>query len=435
MRATWRRTHGGRENRENVGTGWPTGYGLSDPAAIPPPGMYQMNRAGVPVTPHTSMQVDAVHTSLRVLSNAIIKTGDLYSYTWANDAQGRPYKVRDSIQPNILTNTFGPGNGAGGLQSWQYNGRRQLVISMALFGEAFTYTLERDYLGFPRTIEVLAPMFVGLEKDKQTGANVWTYGSGNNKIILDNNNLTHIPFITMPGAARGLSGIEYGGINFALALAALEYGQRWFAQGASPSYLLSTEMKLGPDEVKRIAETFLVEHSGLQAAHLPLVLDSGMKASKISSTPDEAQYLATLTYTRNCIGAWFGLPAHLIGGDADKGNLWGKSLQEQSYQMVDFTLSGYFVPLAEAHSSWLARGHYAAFNEHALLKANYEDMAALISSSRTAGIHTQNDIRTTYFDLPPEPGGDDINAELNSAPRPQPAAEPADKAEPSATDK
>jgi HK97 family phage portal protein len=194
----------------------------------------------------------------------------------------------------------------------------------------------------------------------------------------------------------------------------MEYGQRWFAQGASPSYLLSTDMKLGPDEVKRIAEVFMVEHSGLQSAHLPLVLDSGMRAEKISSTPDEAQYIATLDYTRSTIAAWFGLPSHLVGGANDRGNVWGKTVQEQGFQMIDFTLSGYMVPLAEAHSGWLPNGHSAAFNEHRVLHANSADLAALISANRGAGTETPNEIRIKYLDEPPIPGGDDLQTPLNS---------------------
>ena len=54
---------------------WPTGWGLNDPSAIPPPGLCSMQRAGVPVTTQTSLQVDSVFTALRVLSNAVIKDG------------------------------------------------------------------------------------------------------------------------------------------------------------------------------------------------------------------------------------------------------------------------------------------------------------------------------------------------------------------------
>ena len=100
-----------------------------------------MQRAGVPVTAHTSLQVDSVFTALRVLSNAIIKMGNPRAYKLATDDQNRPYKAWLKTQPTILTNTWGG--------QWQYDGQARTVVSLALFGEAFWYTLTRDYLGFP----------------------------------------------------------------------------------------------------------------------------------------------------------------------------------------------------------------------------------------------------------------------------------------------
>jgi HK97 family phage portal protein len=380
---------------------------MNDPAAIPAPGMFTMQRAGVPVTQHTALQVDVVFTALRVLSNAVIKMGDPRAYKWVIDDHGRPYKSYLPNQPAVLTQTFGP-------EVFQYDGRARTVVSLGLFGEAFWYILERDFYNQPRTVEVLHPAFVTHEFDKQTGAIQWFYGSGVNKKPLERANLIHIPFKAMPGATRGLSSLEFSGINYALALAALEYGQRWFAQGASPSYLLSTDTKLGTEEVKRIAEQFMVEHSGLQSAHLPLVLDGGLKAQKISSTPDEAQYLRTLEYARTCIAAYFGLPGHLVGGSNDKGNVWGKTVEEQGYQMVDFTLSGYIVPLEEAHGRLLPRGTNADFDEKIILRANAADRAAEMIAARTVGTKTKNEIRIYDHDLPPVEGGDDLDAPLNS---------------------
>lgn len=392
--------------------GYPNGYGLQDPAAIPPPGMYSMQRAGVPVTVHTAMQVDSVFTALRVLSNAIIKLGSPRAYTEALDAENRPYRQWLADQPPILTQTYGPG-------CFQYDGTARTVISMGLFGEAFWYVLERDELQYPTAVEVLNPAFVGdtPEKDangRPTGRIAYTYGTGANKVPLDPENLVHIPFMAMPGAQRGLNSIEYAGVAYALALAAMEYGQRWFSQGASPSYLLSTEQKLGQEEVKRIAEKFLIEHSGLQAAHLPLVVDQGLKVEKIQSTPDEAQYLNTLEYARRVIAAFFGLPTHLVGGTADGGNVWGGTVEQQSIQMVAFTLSGYIVRLNEAWSSLLPTATKAALDEEQLIVADAASMSKFVQMTRLTGVMTQNDLRVRMFKLAPKDGGDVLLAPLNS---------------------
>jgi HK97 family phage portal protein len=394
-----------RETRGYL-AGMPNGAGYNDPAAIPPPNMFSMNRAGVPVTPDTSMQVDVVFTALRVISNAVVKMGDLFAFRYALDKDFLPYRLRMEKQPKILTSTFG--------RLFQYDGRRQTTMSMGLFGEAFWYTLTRDRLQYPAVIEVLNPAFVEVKQDKVSGDPLYYYGTGSKKKLLDTDDVTHIPFMAMPGAARGMSSIKYAGVSYALALAAMEYGQRWFSQGASPSFLLSTDMKLGPEEITRIAEKFLVEHSGLQAAHLPLVVDRGLKATKISSTPDEAQFINTLEYARMCIASWFGLPSHLVGGVGDKGNVWGRTVAEQSMQMLIYTLSGYTVPMEEAHSQLLPAGQFAGFNEGELSKPDAADMAAKITALRQTQVATQNDIRVRELKWAPVEGGDELSAPLAS---------------------
>jgi hypothetical protein len=278
-----------------------------------------MQRAGVPVNLHTSLQIDSVFTAMRVITNAITKMGNPRAFTWALDSQNEPYRQWLPEQPAILTNTWGG--------KFQYDGMTRTVMSLGMLMEAFWYTLAEDELGYPTALEVLNPTILEIKPDPDTpGQVIYFYGSGQDRIQLDSQRLTHIPFLAFAGGLRGLNGIEYAGVSYALALAAMEFGQRFFAQGASPGYILSTEQKLGNDETSRIAEKFFVEHSGLQASHLPLVVDSGINVQKVQSTPDEAQFLQTLDYARSCIGSWFGLPSHLLGGLADKGNVWGKDL-------------------------------------------------------------------------------------------------------------
>lgn len=403
---TVRRIRGGVPESRSAGlSSWPNGWGFTDPAAIPPPGLFQMQRAGVPVTAHTSMQVDSVFTALRVISNSIIKMGNPMAYQLGQDKLNRQYREWVPNQPRILTNTFGP--------MWQFDGMTRTVVSMALFGEAFWLTLTRDYLGFPSALEVLHPAFMEVKVDDR-GNTIFLYGAGVKKKQLDPADITHIPFVAMPGARRGLSSIEYAGVAYALALASMEYGQRWFSQGASPGYILSTDAKLGQEEVERIAQKFLIQHSGLQSAHLPLVVDNGLKVTQTQSTPDQAQFLQTLEYARMAIGAWFGLPPHLIGATQDRPNIWGMTVQEMGFQLVDFTLSGYTVRLNEAFSSLLPRGTFAALDESVILRAKSLDQAARITALRSNMVATQNEVRVTELNLPPLPGGDTLEAPLAS---------------------
>lgn len=381
--------------------GWPNGYGLMDPAAIPPPGMYSMQRAGVPVNLKTALQVDAVMIACRVISNALTALGDPLAYKTALSADNLPYKEYVAEQPSILTDTWAPG-------IFQFDGMARTIMCLALFSEAFWYVLERDRLGYATCLEVLNPALVDMKRDGTI-----YYGAGTDKQELNPADLVHIPFMALPGAQRGLNTIEYASANLAVCLAALEYGQRWFAQGASPSYILSTEQKLGQTEVERIAEKFLIEHSGLQAAHLPLVVDSGLKVDKVQSTPDEAQFLQTLNSARTVMAAFYGLPAHLVGG-TDASTAWGGTMEQQGIQMTLFTLSGYITRLDQAFSSLLPKPLKAALPTSMLMTPDAASLAKLMQMSRVTGTLVANEIRVDYFGKGPKPGGDDLISPLNS---------------------
>ena len=398
--------------------------GWNDPAAIPPHGLFNQRHAGVPVTPKTALQVDTVFTALRVLANGFINMGDARSFTYDYDDDNRPFKVWDKPQPAILSNTFG--------DMYQFDGMTRTIFSLALFGEAYWAKLLFDNLGYCTTVEVLNPAFIEVRADKKDNSKVaYWYGSGVNKIQIPNANMVHIPFMAMPGANRGLSSIEYAGIAMALALAAMEFGSQWFAQGASPSYILSTDQKLGDEEILRIAQKFQVEHSGLKQAHLPLIADSGLKIEKSGSTPDEAQFIGTLDYTRMVLASYFGLPSHLVGSTADKGNVWGKTVQEQGYQMEDFTYSGYTKRLEEVYSFgsvFTPAGHKVVYNPANMRRGDSAGIAAEIEQERAAGVKTPNDERIERWEMKPLPGGDNLQTGMNTFAAPAPPGEPGSQA-------
>jgi HK97 family phage portal protein len=390
-----------------VQTSWPMGYGWSDPAAIPPPGLQMMQRAGVIVTEQTMLQVDVVFTALRVITTSILTMGNLRAYTEELSADNIPYKQFKATQPPLLTDTWG------GL--FQYDGMRRSIMSMALLGEVFWYALDWDKLAKPTALEILHPAFMEVKRGPSS-LEYW-YGSGVNKIKLDNERVTHIPFMAMPQANRGMSPIEFAGVSGALAMAAYEFGSTWFSQGAAPSFILETDRKLGQPEVDRIASKFLVEHSGLHAAHLPLVLDNNLKAKKAMSSPDEAQYLQTLEYARSVIAAWFGLPPTMLPNALERQSPPPvHSMQEESQRLITYTLSGYMIPFMEAISNLLPGEEKAAYMEAELNKPDAQFLAQEIMALRNTQVASINDLRTRKLGWAPidDPAADEALAPLAS---------------------
>jgi HK97 family phage portal protein len=293
----------------------------------------------------------------------------------------------------VLSETFGG-------TVFQYDGRRKTIMSMALLGEAFWYVLDRDKLAYPEIVEVLHPAYLEIKKNSAGKVEFW-YGSGVDRVQLDPDNLIHIPFMSMPQAMRSLNPVQYVATSGALALAAYQFGSSWFSQGSAPSFLLQTDQKLGQPETERIASKFIVEHSGLQSAHLPIVLDSGLKATKVMASPDEAQYLQTLEYARNVVASWFGTDELIPNALQRQTPPTAHTAQERMQRFVTLTLNGYTVPLEEVYSSLLPKEERAAFDESQLLKPDPQFQAERVEKLRMAQVGTVNDLRTRELGWPP----------------------------------
>jgi HK97 family phage portal protein len=374
-----------RSSLQGMWAGGGGGYEWADPAAIPPPGMQSMSRAGVLVTAHSLLGLDVVFTSLRLISNAILKMGDPYAYTEDYSDENIPYRKRRRDRPTIFKETFG------GLV-FQYDGRRKTIMSMALLGEAFWYVLARDKLAYPEAVEVLHPAFLEIKKG-ENGKLEYLYGTGANRKQLDPENLIHIPFMSLPQSMRGLNPVEYVAVSGALAMAAYQFGSTWFSQGAAPSFLMETDQKLGQAEVERIASKFIVEHSGLQSAHLPLVLDSGLKAKKVMASPDEAQYLNTLQYARSVVAAWFGTDELIPNAMQRQAETPAHTAQEKMQRFTTLTLSGFTIALEEAYGSMLPDEEKAGLDETRLLTPDPQFQAERIEKLRQAQVGSPNTLR------------------------------------------
>lgn len=397
-----------------------SGYLSADPSAIPPPGFQNMQRAGVVVTPHTLLQLDVVYTALRIISNSIISMGNLLPFTWGWSDDNIKYRNFLREDRPILTNTFGGGTMGGQAGTMmQCTGVDRTVWSMALFSEAFWYILRDPDLLTPIAIDVLHPAF--MEKKRKDGVLTYTYGTGNNKKVLPNENVIEIPLKSLPGANRALSPTDYAGVAGALAMAAYEFGSSWFSQGQAPDFILSTDQKLGTEEVERIADKFMIRHAGLSQAHTPVVVDSGIKVDKVMASPDEAQYLKTLEYSRQVIGMWFGLPPSKLPNALERQPASPPHTRQE--EIISFRLdclSGYTVPLEEVYSGLLASGEFACFDTHKLSEPDAQFLAQEIQALRITQAASINDVRTRKLGWAPvdDPRADDPLAPLasNTAP-------------------
>jgi len=391
---------------------------------VPPHGYQYQNQAGVDVSPRTVMSIGVVQRCIEVLQNSFFEMGSpsVYTKQFDNDGHWFPNYLPDTA-PNFPTLFQGSPWGVGPFADNAYIpyniGIGKTIASMALFGEAWWYATKRDYMGHMQNLEVLHPAFLNIPAQptpaERAAGKQWniTYGMGANMQALDPKGLVFIPRMIMPGDSRAINPVESESGMFAIALAALQYSMTWFSQGASPSFIMTTDNKLDPDAVDKIYEKLVLEHAGLTKANLPLVFDGGLHYQQTQSDPNRSQMSQTLAYSREEISGYFGIPGHLVGIPGGSGGNWGKGLQEENYGLLTFTLSGYRIPVDEGFTSIITRGQYAVTDPRNLLHVDEQEMAVAGMNRRLSAVTTPNEERRKW-NLPPVDNGDDISTPMNS---------------------
>src|SRR5579875_1715918 len=383
------------------------GVGWSDPSAIPPNSAFSRQLAGVVVNEHTALQIMTVMACVRLISGVV---GGMPLRAYVNGQAGGGKTQLDPAPP-IVAQPFGPGLSTA-------EGIEMGVISLMLMGNAYYLVADRDSRGTPILLLPIPTQSVKVQMVR--GAATYKV----NSTPVDPKDIVHIRWVTLPGGVTGLAPIEYAAQGLGLTLAAEEFGARFFAQGATAAGVLQSDEEISAGTARRIAHDFAHKHGGLAQAHLPLVLDSGLKWSPIQVPPDQAQFLATRQFHRQEIEGFFGVPPHLVG-DVDATTSWGSGIQDQKMDFLTFTISKYLTRFEDAWNRMLNGGgvgpQYVKFGTEQLLRMNTIDRYNGYLVARSGAWMTSEEIRAAE-DMPPadDPALSDFAQQFNTMPKPAP---------------
>lgn len=386
-----------------TGNNWYGQWG--DPSVIPPNSVYNMSTAGVLVNERSVLSLTVVAACIRVLGD-VISNLDVRVYRQTGQ-RPNPAVDEEIPLPRVIGHPYGDMD--------REDGDFRRVGSLALGGNIFEHIVDRDPRGLPTQVELMNPAIIRVEME--LGAKVYRIGAVGS--IIPNPDVIHVPWLALPGGLVGLNPIEIGAVTFGIPIAASEYAARYFGQGMHPTGILSVEKPLTPQDAQRLQQEMFVRHGGLAQSHTPIVLDANAKWQQISITPETAQLLQTRAFSRGEIAGFYGVPAHLVGGetsDSGGGGVWGKGLQEMSMQFGLYTLRGYARRLDRADTRLLPPGYYVRRNIADLYHSNHQALGEYLNALRMSSVATPNEARE-LAGLPPvaEPGASSIFAPINSA--------------------
>ena len=226
-------------------------------------------------------------------------------------------------------------------------------------------------------------------------------------VRLKPSDVLHVPGLGFDGLV-GYSPIAMAKNAIGLAIAAEEYGSKFYANGAAPSGVLEHPGIL--KDPSKVRDSWNETFGGSGNAHKIAVLEEGMKYTPISINPSEAQFLETRKFQIDEIARIFRVPPHMIG-DLERSTF--SNIEQQSLEFVKYTLEPWLVRWEQSMTRALISQsdkskYFIKFNVDGLLRGDYQSRMNGYATARQNGWMSANDIREleNLDRIPAEEGGD-----------------------------
>ena len=200
-------------------------------------------------------------------------------------------------------------------------------------------------------------------------------------VRLKPSDVLHVPGLGFDGLV-GYSPIAMAKNAIGLAIAAEEYGSKFYANGAAPSGVLEHPGTL--KDPSKVRDSWTQTFGGSGNAHKIAVLEEGMKYTPISISPNEAQFLETRKFQINEIARIFRVPPHMVG-DLEKSSF--SNIEQQSLEFVKYTLEPWIVRWEQSMARVLISPsdksqYFIKFNVDGLLRGDYQSRMSGLCHSK-----------------------------------------------------
>lgn len=359
--------------------------------------------SGKAVTERSAMQMTAVYSCVRILSEAVAGL-PLHFYRYTED--GGKEKAIDHPLYSLLHDEPNP-------EMTSFVFRETLMTHLLLWGNAYAQII-RNGKNEIIALYPLMPNKMDVSRDK-SGQLYYTYVTQPEEahtmkgtvVYLTPSEVLHIPGLGFDGLV-GYSPIAMAKNAIGMAIACEEYGAKFFANGAAPGGVLEHPGTI--KDPQRVRESWQSTFGGSGNSNKIAVLEEGMKYTPIGISPEQAQFLETRKFQINEIARIFRVPPHMVG-DLEKSSF--SNIEQQSLEFVKYTLDPWIVRWEQSIRRALLtpeekKKYFVKFNLEGLLRGDYQSRMNGYAIGRQNGWMSANDIRELENQdrIPAEEGGD-----------------------------
>ena len=349
------------------------------------------NSAGVNVTPMSAMRTSAVWACIRVLSTSY---ASLPLHVKRRTAQGMIIDAVNEPIYDVLHRNPNP-------EQTSFIFRMVAMAHLCLYGNAYA-EIEFDYFGNPINLWPIPAWCcrpLRTEK-KELYYQVSIPDTGETK-NLQPYRILHIMGLGTDGM-QGLSPIRQHAETIGITLAADQFSGMFFSNGMNIGGIVEHPNKLSITGSTNLRNSLNEKYAGLGNSHRLMLLEEGMKYTKIGINPMEAQLLEERQYQIEDIARIYGVQLHKIGHLL---HATFSNIEHQAIEFVTDTMLPWVVNFEQEYDRKLCfNGQYTKHSMEGLLRGDTAARAAFYKELFYISSITPDEIREKE-DMNPEPDG------------------------------
>ena len=354
-----------------------------------------VNTNGVYVTEDTALTITTVWACVSLLSESV---GILPIHLYKKTDSGREVVYgHDSLN---LVNS--PNSYFSRMDMLQH-----LMVSVTLHGNGYVRIM-RDKGGRPTKLKMLDPQV----PQPVLSANDELFYNVNGEMV-HSDDMIHVKGLVVDGF-KGKSPIAVHRENLCLTMEVQKYGEQFFSKGGNTSGMFEVPGTLNDDAFKRLQQQVTAEFSGIGNSHKPMLLEGGMKYTRVNIPLDDAQFLTTRKFQKGEIASIYRVPPHMVG-DLERSTY--SNIEQQSQEYLTYCLMPYLVKIeTELNQKLLSykdrEMYYFRFGLNGLLRADSKSRSEYYKNMYLIGCMSPNEIRELE-EMNKYKGGDEFYVQQN----------------------
>lgn len=341
--------------------------------------------AGIPVTMETALRDAATWACQRV----IVSTVAMLPVHGYRDQGSRLVRLPDD--PPIVRNPSGRVRRRGWVA--------QVIRSGVQSGNIYGHVVGTDNLGRATQIETVHPSSVSWQVER--GEEV-PYINGARRDLWPIGDLWHVPIsqFLVPGSRVAMNPTDYGSTATGTALAAEDFGARFFGDSGHPTMVAKVATQITEDEALRIKQTLI---NAVRGNREPAVLGSGIELDPWPGTMKDAEFVNLLQFEVLQACRRYGVPPSMVYAAISGQSVTYSNVSQADLQFLKYSIQSWVADIEDAWSE-LVEPTQVRFTTEAVLAMDAISRAQLHETRLRTKTRTINEVRRIEDEEPfPDP--------------------------------